>query len=179
MLESLKTHLSWINLVLNAIGLVGIPVLIVLGILKPFSNAKTRMKKKIRQELTKEANKGELLFPEIRLRDNLLSQRVFFKKGVFLQNFYTTFIESIRELATEEEIVCVRNWDLEFFIAEVEKNYPPYNSKVKKTPANYGLKMDDPSVYLALNSQEGRDYLEKLKRRRDQTASRMRRANPY
>ena len=62
MIESLKNNLS----VLNAIGIIVIPTLIVLGILKPISTPKTRMKKKILRKLTEEANRGRLLFPEIR-----------------------------------------------------------------------------------------------------------------
>lgn len=76
MLDSLKAHLPWLNLVLNFVGLIGVPTFIVLGILKPYSNAKTRMKKKIIQKLTEEANKGDIFVPELMLRDNLLFRRV-------------------------------------------------------------------------------------------------------
>ena len=57
MLDSLTGKLPLINLVLNFVGLIGIPTLIVLGILRPYPNAKKRMKKKILQKLTAEANK--------------------------------------------------------------------------------------------------------------------------
>ena len=87
LLTSLKPHIPWINLALNFIGIVGIPLLIVLGILRPYSDPKARMKKKIIQKLTEEANKGKLLLPEIRLRDNLLFAPISLKYRISPKNF--------------------------------------------------------------------------------------------
>lgn len=172
LLTSLKPHIPWINLVLNFIGIVGIPLLIVLGILKPYSDPKTRMKKKIMQKLTEEANKGEPLFPEIRLRDNLLFQPTLPKYRIFLKNFYVLFIESIRDLTTEDKIIRVSSHDLAFFHKDIEENYPYYSSKAKKTPANYGLKEDEPSRYLGLNSREVQNLVKSLQDRRQADAAR-------
>ena len=168
MIESLKNNLP----VLNAIGVVVIPTLIVLGILKPISSPKTRMKKKILRKLTEEANKGGLLLPEIMFRDNLLSQRILLKNSIFLEKFYTLFIESMRELESEESIVRVPNSSLAFFFKDIESNYPPHSSGTKKTPADYGLKEDNPRIYLGLNSKETQDHLRELKSRCDAEARR-------
>ena len=172
LLTSLKPHIPWINLVLNFIGIVGIPLLIVLGILKPYSDPKIRMKKKIMQKLTEEANKGEPLFPEIRLRDNLLFQPTSLKYRIFLKNFYVLFIESIRDLTTEDKIIRVSSYDLAFFHKDIKENYPSYSSKAKKTPANYDLKEDEPSRYLGLNSQEVQNLVRSLQARSQTDAAR-------
>jgi hypothetical protein len=161
LLTSLKPHIPWINLVLNFVGIVGIPLLIVLGILKPYSDPKARIKQKIIQKLIEEANKGEFLFPEIKLRDNLFFTSL--KYRIFSKKFYTLFIESIRELTTEKEIIRVDNYGLEFFSEDRQKNYPLYFSKAKKTPADYDLKEDEPNRYLGLNSQEVQELVKSLK----------------
>ena len=61
----------------------------------------------------------------------------------------------------------------------MEENYPPYSSKGKKTPENYGLKKDDPYRYLALKSQEAQDLVKSLKDRNEATAARMYQSNSY
>ena len=160
MLDSLKDKLPLINLVLNFAGLIGVPTLIVLGILRPYPNAKTRMKKKILQKLTDETNKDNFLFPELRLRDHLLFRRILVKRYFFVRNFYTVFIESIRELETENEIICVSNSEFGISSKETEKENPSYSSKAKKTPADYGLKKDNPRLYVGLNSKETQDFIE-------------------
>ena len=159
MLESLKNNLP----MLNSIGVIIIPVMIVLGILKPY-NRTARMKKKIIRKLTEEVNKGILLFPEIRLRDNLLFKRLLFKSGIFSKKFYDLFIESIRELETENEIICVSNSEFGITAKETEENYPSYSSKAKKTPADYGLKKENSRLYVGLKSQETQDFIEGEKR---------------
>ena len=164
MLDSLKDKLPLINLVLNFVGLIGVPTLIVLGILRPYPNAKTRMKKKILQKLTDEANKDHLLFPELRLRDYLLFRRILVKRGFFLENFYTVFIESIRELETKNEIICISNSEFGITAKDTEEEYPSYSSKAKKTPVDYHLKKDNPRFYVGLNSQETQDFIEGEKR---------------
>ena len=165
-LTALKPYLPWLNLVLNFIGLVGIPLLIVFRVLKPRSDPKTQMQKKIIQMLTKEANKGEPLFPEIKLRDNLLFQPTSLKHRIFKKKFYELFIESIRDLETEGEIIRMYNRNLEFVRGDEEEEWPAYSSEAKKTPANYGLKEDDPHRYLALNSQEAQDKIRRLEEQR-------------
>ena len=160
MLDSLKEKLPLINLVLNFVGLIGIPTLIVLGILKPCPNAKTRMKKKILQKLAGETNKGNLLFPELRLRDNLLFRRILVKRGLFLRNFYTIFMESIRELETENAIIRLNNSEFGIAFKEIEEENPSYASKAKKKPVDYGLKEDNPRLYVGLNSKETQDFIE-------------------
>ena len=177
MLNSLKDYLPWLNLVLNFVGLIGIPTLIVLGILKPYSNAKTRMKKKIIQKLNQEANRGEIFVPELMLRDYLLFRRILVKSDFFLSKFYTVFIESIRELETEKEISRVSNWDLVNVNESIEENCPPYSSKAKKTPARYDLKEDDPDQYLGLNSIDVQNHLENVKRNNASYFKRVRKAN--
>ena len=150
MLEFLKTHFYLINL-----GHIVVTTLLVLGILRPIANTKSRMKKKIIRKLTEEDNKEELLFPEIRLRDNLLFRHTsLISRSILLENFYTIFIEAIRELETEDMIVRVSNSWLEFDMDRRKKKYPSYSSKAKKTPADYGLKKDDPTIYLGLSSPE-------------------------
>ena len=172
LLTSLKPHIPWINLVLNFIGIVGIPLLIVLGILKPYSDPKTRMKKKIMQKLTEEANNGKLLFPEIRLRDNLLFLPTSLKHRISPKNFYILFIESIRDLTTEAKIIRASSHNLAFFYKDIQENYPYYSSKAKKTPINYGLKEDEPSRYLGLNSQEVQNLVRSLRERSQADAAR-------
>ena len=51
-------------------------------------------------------------------------------------------------------IVRVSNSWLEFDMDRRKKKYPSYSSKAKKTPADYGLKKDDPTIYLGLSSPE-------------------------
>ena len=164
MLDSLTDKLPLINLVLNFVGLIGVPTLIVLGILRPYPNSKNRMKKKILQKLTDEANKDNFLFPELRLRDHLLLRRMLVKRDFFVRNFYTVFIESIRELETENEIICVSNSEFGITAKETEAEYPSYSSSAKKTPADYGLKKDNPRLYIGLNSKETQDFIEGEKR---------------
>ena len=172
LLASLKPNIPWINLVLNLVGIVAIPLLIVLGILKPCSDSKARMKKKIIQKLTEKANKGELLFPEIRLRDDLLFQPTSLKHRISPKNFYILFIESIRDLTTEDKITRVSRYSLAFFHKDIEENYPSYSSKAKKTPANYRLKEDEPNLYLGLNSQEVQNLVKSLEERNKANAAR-------
>ena len=148
---------------LNFVGIVLIPLFIVLGILKSYSDPRTRMKKKIIRKLTDEANKNNLLFSEIRLRDNLLFRPTALKHRIFQKKFYELFIESIRDLETEGEIIRMDNWNLAFFQKDREEKWPAYSSKRKKTPAHYGLKKDNPNLYLALKSQESQDLVRSLK----------------
>ena len=168
MLEFLKTHFYLINL-----GHIVVTTLMVLGILRPISNSKSRIKKKIIQKLTEEYNRNEILFPEIRLRDNLLFRSTSLISCIFLRNFYTSFIESIRELETEDMIVRVSNSELELDIDKKGEKYPSYSSKAKKTPANYGLKKDDPTVYLGLSSPKVKNHIATLKQIRVLMASTM------
>lgn len=175
MLESLKTNLP----LLNTIGVIAIPVLVVLGILKPISTPKTRMKKRIIRKLTEKANKGVLLFSEIRLRDDLMFQNILYKNGILSKKFYNLFIESIRELETEKEITRESNWNLEFFTKDQDSNFPAYSSKAKKIPTDYGFREDEPRLYLGLNSGEVQDYLGRLRQKNAYTAERMRCANPW
>ena len=165
MLEFLKTHFTLINIVHIVTSLVHIVVttLLVFGILRPISNSKSRMKKKIVQRLTERHNRSELLFSEIRLRDNLLFRPTSLISRIFLKNFYTSFIESIRELETEDVIVRVSAFGLVLDIDEREKIYPSCTSKAKKTPANYGLKKDEPTIYLGLSSSEVKNHIARLK----------------
>ena len=158
MLEFLKSHFYLISL-----GHIVVTTLIVFGILKPISNSKSRMKKKITRKLTEENNRSEILFPEIRLRDNLLFRLRSLISRIFLRNFYTSFIDSIRELETEGVIVRVSASWLVLDIDERKKKYPSYSSKAKKTPANYGLKKDDPTIYLGLSSPEVKNHIARLK----------------
>ena len=127
----IKTHFSSLVTILNSIGVIVIPILIVSGKLQP-SNPKIRMKKKIIRKLTDKANKDIFLIPEIRLRDGLVFQRFLFRKRYFLRKFYTTFIESIRELETEQKIICVKNSEFGISNKETEEEYPSYSSKAKK-----------------------------------------------
>lgn len=167
MFNFLTTHSSVIGLVLSFIGIV-ISILVALGILKRYSTSKTRMKKKITQRLAEEANMGNLLFPEIRLRDRLLRSSWIYRN--FSKNFYTLFFASIRELTTQKEIIRVDTWDITYNTDERKKCFPDYSSKAKKKPANYGLKEADPHFYLGLNSQEPQDYLEDLKSEKERKA---------
>ena len=77
-----------------------------------------------------------------------------------MRNFYTVFIESIRELATENEIICVSNSKFGITAKETEEENPSYSSMTKKTPADYGLKKDNPRLYIGLNSKETQDFIE-------------------
>ena len=138
-------------------------------ILKFWQDPKARMKKKIVEELNAEADKDNLLLSEIRLRDNLLFQRWLAKRGIRLENFYKLFMRSIRELETEDKIMCKDNSELryvglEFGIRQknVKEKWPAYSSKAKKTPADYGLKKDDPNRYLALKSPEAQDFVKRI-----------------
>ena len=158
MLAFLKTHFYLISLVH-----IVVTTLMVFGILRPISNSKSRMKKKIIRRVTDGYNSGEILFPEIRLRDNLLFRPTSLISRIFLSNFYTSFIDSIRELETEDMIVRVSNSELELDIDKREKKYPSYPSKAKKTPVNYGLKKDDPTIYLGLNSPKVADHISAFK----------------
>ena len=72
-------------------------------------------------------------------------------------------MRSMRELESEEAIIRVPNSSLAFFFQDIERNYPPYASRAKKTPADYGLKEDNPNLYLGLNSKEAQDHLRVLK----------------
>ena len=162
MLECLKNHLPVINIVLNMVSIV-IPILIVLRILRPILDSKSRMKKKIIQKLTEGYKRGKLLFPEIGLRDNLLFRPASLTYHISLKRFYTLFIESIRELQTEGEIVRVSNSELELIIDEREEKYPSYPSKAKKMPVDYGLKEDDPKIYLGLGSPDVKNHIAHLK----------------
>ena len=162
MLELLETHFTSISIVHIAISLVHIIVttLLVFGILKPISDPKSRMKKKIMRKLEIADNKSEILSPEIGLRDNLLQHPIY---RIFLRNFYTLFIESVRELETEEKIVRVSNSGLEIDQDKRKEKFPTYLSKAKKTPADYGLKKDDPTIYIGLNSPEVKNHIAHLK----------------
>ena len=163
MLKSLTTHLPLINLVLNVVSIV-VPILIVLGILRPILDSKSRMKKKIMRKLTERDNRKELLFPEIRLRDNLLFRSTSpIYRHIFLRRFYTLFIESIRELEIEDKIVRVSNSWLDFDIGERKKKYPSYSSMAKKKPEDYDLRKDDPTIYLGLSSPEVKEHVEYLR----------------
>ena len=104
MLNFLNAHDS-----LVIIGLEVVSILVIIGVLKPISSRKSRMKKKIMQELNKENNKGKSLSPEIKIRENLLYQSVLPINRIFLKKFYTCFMELISELEREKEIVRVSN----------------------------------------------------------------------
>ena len=127
MLEFLKSHFYLISL-----GHIVVTTLIVFGILKPISNSKSRMKKKITRKLTEENNRSEILFPEIRLRDNLLFRLRSLISRIFLRNFYTSFIDSIRELETEGAIVRVSASWLVLDIDERKKNTLHILPRLKK-----------------------------------------------
>ncbi|MDE0687657.1 MAG: hypothetical protein OXI61_05770 [Candidatus Poribacteria bacterium] len=133
---------------------------------------KVRMKKKILRKLNEEADKGNLLFSKIRLRDDLLSQHRLAKRDNRLRNFYKLFMRSIRDLETKGKIIRVSNGNLEFPLKDGVKNYPSYSSKAKKTPADCGLKEDEPEYYLGLNSQEVQRLVESLAARRQSDANR-------
>ena len=158
MLAFLKTHFYLINL-----GHIVVTTLLVLGILRPIANSKSRMKKKIIRKLTEEYNRGEILFSEIKLRDNLLFRPTSLISRIFLGNFYTLFIDSIRELEREDMIVRITNSELELDTDKKEKIYPSCTSKAKKKPANYCLKKDEPTIYLGLSSPEVKEHIETLK----------------
>ena len=158
MLAFLKKHLYLINL-----GHIVVTSLLVFGILRPISSPKSRMKKKILRRLNESDNRGIILFPEIRLRDNILFRPRSPISRIFLKSFYTVFMESIRELETENMIVRVSNSTLELDRNDREKKMPSYTSKAKKTPANYGLKKDDPTIYLGISSPEVKNHIAHLK----------------
>ena len=158
MLDFLKTHFFWINL-----GHIVVTTLLVLGILRPISSSKSRMKERIIRRLIKRHNRGEFLLSEIRLRDNLLLRPTSFIFCVFLKNFYTSFADAIWELETEDMIMRVINSELD----KGEEKYPLYSSKAKKTPVNYGLKKDNPTIYLGLNSPEVKEHIAVSKKIRE------------
>ena len=85
----------------------------------------------------------------------------------------------MRELESEEAIMRVPNSSLAFYFKDVERNFPPYPSRATKTPADYGLKEDNPRLYLCLNSKESQDHLRTLKSRREANAERAYRAVGY
>ena len=81
------------SLILNVIGLVVLPILIRLNIIKPQSS-KERMKERIQKELHRlsNANKNNIFIPVGRLGD-ILIQRI---NPIFRMRFCEIFLESIR-----------------------------------------------------------------------------------
>ena len=77
--------------------------LVIIGVLKPFSSRKSRMRKKIIQELSEGYNRDNLLLPAIEIRDKFYFQSVLFINRIFLKKFYTLFMESIRELERKKK----------------------------------------------------------------------------
>lgn len=140
--------------------------LVIIGVLKPFSSRKSRMRKKIIQELSEGYNRDNLLLPAIEIRDKFYFQSVLFINRIFLKKFYTLFMESIRELEREKEIVSVSNKDLESTINREEgEQYPSYPSRARKKLEDYGFKKDDPGVYLGLNASNVTVLIESRKER--------------
>ena len=161
MLESLTPHFPGINVLLNAVSL-----LILIGIVKPILDRKSRMKKKIKDKLSEGYNRGEFLLPEIKIRDDLLFLLDLPLCRFFLKKSYILFLDSIRELEKEEEIVCVSNMELESTINRAEgEEYPSYPSRATKTPEDYDLKKDDPKIYLGLSTQNVKALIAHLKQK--------------
>ena len=88
-------QLAIFSLILNAIGLVVLPILIRLGIIKPRSSPKERMKERIENELNGllNADKNNTFIPVGELGD-ILIQRT---NPIFRKRFCEIFLESIRE----------------------------------------------------------------------------------
>ena len=120
------------------------------------------MKKKIIEKLNEGYNREALLLPEIKIRDDLLFNPILLMTR---KNFYTLFMESIKELEREKEIVRISNMELELIVnrAEKEAEYPSYPSRFRKTPENYSLKKDNPRIYLGLNAPNVKDHIADLK----------------
>ena len=155
----------------NWVGLLGliIPILIALGVVKRISTAKERMKKKILKKLNELANKDRILVPETYLRDMIYWDHLA-RKPLFTGRFFSLFIESMRELADSEEIIRVKRGELfcpyphPAYEDDIDP-FPPYKSRLPKTPSDYFLKKCDTDMYIGLNTTDCEEYVKSCKAR--------------
>ena len=149
-------QLAIFSLILNAIGLVVLPILIRLGIIKPRSSPKERMKERIENELNGllNADKNNTFIPVGKLGD-ILIQRT---NPIFRKRFCEIFLESIRELDENEIIITDRSKiPISIEIGKQIKFPSKYHSKY----FTYGsLRRISPGQYIGLNNVECRKYIE-------------------
>ena len=138
--------INW-GVLLTLSGII-VAILVALGLIKPLSTAKERMKKKILKNLNKLTNKECILLPEIRLRDEVYWDHLG-HKPLLKKRFFSLFIESISELSDSRKIICEDRkelfypYPLPFPPYKKEKDpFPPYDSRINITPSDYFLGED-------------------------------------
>ena len=131
--------------------------------------AKERMKEKILKKANELTNQGHHLFAEIKVRDAIYSGQLW-HAPLLKKRFFTLFIESIRELYNSGVINRVDGHELfcPYKLYEKEKRvnpFPPYNSRISMTPANYPpLAKDNPNMYIGLKTNECDIVIENFKK---------------
>ena len=133
--------------ILNALGIIAIPILIGLGVIRPRSRTEY-MKRRILRKLNENANQHKFFIPVGKLGD-ILIQRT---NPIFRMRFCEIFLESIRELDEKEIMITDR-----FKLSKSPRKYlPGYHSKY----FTYGsLHKIDPNIHIGLNNTESREYI--------------------
>ena len=154
-----------------ALSAIIIPIAITLGVyvFRQILTVKEHMKKKILKKVNELTNQGHDLFAEIKVRDAIYLGHLW-HAPLLKKRFFTLFIESIRELYNSEVINRVDGRELfsPYKLYEKEKRvnpFPPYNSCISITPANYPpLAKDNPNMYIGLKANECDTVIESFKK---------------
>ncbi len=150
-----------INLILNCVGLVVIPILIVLGVIRSRTNSKERLKAQIILEMHKSSSQGEKYCHIYKIRDTIFQKRKRFRREFPTLKFLLLFDQALRELDIEKQILRV-------YEAEVTKEESiPYQSIYSEIMSQYGLIEENTLIYAIIPTYAECDQIIKNRSARD------------
>ena len=157
-----------LGVILTLLGII-VAILIALGVIKPLPTAKERMKKKILKKLDTLSNKDCVLVAETYLRDMIYWDHLA-RKPLLKKRFFSLFIESIGELIDSKSIIPINRGELfcpyphPAYKDDIDP-FPPYESRIPKTPSDYSLKKCDPDMYIGRNTTKCEECIKSYKAR--------------
>ena len=148
-----------INFILNCIGLVVIPILIVLGVIRQRTNPTERLKNQIILEIHKSLSQGEDFCHIYKMRDTIFQNTTTSRHKTPTLKFLLRFNQAIRELDTEGRIFRVDESEIRI------ESRVSYQSKYADTIKQYKLVDEKHLIYAIIPTYAKR---EKIIRDREQ-----------